>query len=674
MRAELLRTTPARILIVDDERHSTRLLEVILQPEGFLIDVATSGDEALAMMALNPPDLILLDIMMPGMDGYEVAARVRANTATKGIPIIMLSVLGDRGARMMGLDAGADDFLTKPVDRAELNARVRNLLRLKAYSDHHATYSQMLEGEVLARTGALIARSHDLELQAAALRGIEERTNFALAAAHMGIWEVQFGTDQVSWSDTMAQLFGLLPEQAPTSSADFFSLIHPEDRQAVQDNLAADVASGDVHEVEFRILWPDRSIHWVAGRARVIRDATGAALGILGVASDISSRKTLEAQFRQSQKMEAVGQLAGGVAHDFNNLLTAILGYSNFIMETFPQDDPRRNDMDEVLKAGNRAAALTHQLLAFSRKQILQPVTLSVNEVVTDMQNMLARLIGEHIQLVAVLSPDIGAVRTDRGQLEQVLMNLALNARDAMPSGGRLAIETANVELDQSCSTTAVVQPGPYVMLSVSDNGTGMSDTTRQRLFEPFYTTKEPGKGTGLGLATVYGIVHQSGGHVWVYSEPGCGATFKVYLPLVTAEGKLVTASGTGSVLPTATETVLLVEDDDSVRSLTRTILERGGYTVYDAASPLLAEGLFAEHRAAIKILVTDVIMPGASGPKLYERLVGLSPDLKVLYVSGYTDDAIVQQGELDPGIDFLQKPFTAATLNRTVRQVLERV
>ena len=296
---------------------------------------------------------------------------------------------------------------------------------------------------------------------------------------------------------------------------------------------------GTDYEVEFRALWPDGSARWNAGQARMVRDSDGTPMRLLGIGTDISERKSLEAQFRQAQKMEAVGLLAGGVAHDFNNLLTAILGYSTFVIDTFGPQDRRRADMEEVLKAGQRAAVLTRQLLAFSRKQVLQPTSVDLNALVMGIRQMLARLIGETVDLVPILAPDLGAVRADAGQLEQVLMNLVLNARDAMPSGGRLAVETANVELDESFMQDVTIHPGSYVLLAVSDNGIGMNEATKQRLFEPFFTTKEHGKGTGLGLATVYGIVKQSGGYIWVYSEPGKGATFKIYLPRASGDGKV---------------------------------------------------------------------------------------------------------------------------------------
>jgi len=538
--------------------------------------------------------------------------------------------------------------------------------------DDHIAFGQAIGNQIslalrLARTFA------EKDASATALRENKERTVYALGAAHMGVWELDSATDRVTWSETLAPVFGLTPDEAPTTGEAFFSLIHPDDRQALADSVARTIRDDVSYDTEFRVLLPEGGTRWVMGQGRRFRGADGAPL-LLGIGMDISERKSLEGQLRQAQKLEAVGQLAGGVAHDFNNLLTAILGYSKFVVDTFEADDPRRADLQEVINAGQRAVTLTKQLLAFSRKQVLQSVAVDLNAVVTGIRQMLGRLIGEHIELVTVLAPDLRIVRADPGQLEQIVMNLVVNARDAMPAGGRVAIETANVELDASYAMQhGTVRPGSYVMLAVTDNGSGMNEQTKERLFEPFFTTKEPGKGTGLGLATVYGIVKQSGGYIWVYSEPGAGTTFKIYLPMADTDQAVQSPGPSDEVTAAGTETVLVVEDEEAVRFLTRVILEKAGYRVFDAPNPQQAEALFEENPTLFDILVTDVIMPGSSGPKLFERLAKRCPRLKVLYVSGYTDDAIVHQGQLEPGVEFLEKPFTADALNRRVREVLDR-
>jgi len=524
-----------------------------------------------------------------------------------------------------------------------------------------------------AEMASLIERTRTLERHAATLRRSEDRTNYALSWARIGVWELDLATRRLTWSATLASVFGLKPEDAPDTTEAFLDLIHPNDRFVLEASLVQAERDSTGYEVEFRALLPDGSTRWVAGRARMVRDADNQPVRLLGVGTDISERKSLEAQFRQAQKMEAVGQLAGGVAHDFNNLLTVVLGFSNFVLETLGPHDPRCADMEEVVKAAQRATVLTKQLLAFSRKQILQPTAVNVSTLVTGMRPMLGRLIGEHVELVSNLAADLSPVRADPGQLEQVLMNLVVNARDAMPTGGRLTIETANVDVDGSTDDPQLaVRPGSYVLLSVRDTGTGMNEETRQRLFEPFFTTKEQGKGTGLGLATVYGIVKQSGGHVSVSSEPGSGTTFKVYLPRTEGRSEIEAVVAIAPSIAAGTETLLLVEDEAAVRLLTRTILERAGYRVFEAASAQQAEDLFAEHAGAFTLLVTDVIMPGASGPALFKRLEGQYPGLKVLYVSGYANDMIATQGQLKPGVEFLPKPFTAQALTQRIRKILD--
>jgi two-component system, cell cycle sensor histidine kinase and response regulator CckA len=388
---------------------------------------------------------------------------------------------------------------------------------------------------------------------------------------------------------------------------------------------------------------------------------------------DITERKHLEQQLRQSQKMEAIGKLAGGVAHDFNNLLTAILGYSELTLRQLEEHKPLVKNIEEVLKAGRRAMALTNQLLAFSRRQVLQPQLLDLNAVVRNMHRLLRRLIGEHIELVTVFGAGLGAVRADLIQFEQVLLNLAVNARDAMPEGGKLVIETANVELDQAYAHRhAEVSPGSYVLLAVSDTGHGIDKHQQSHIFEPFFTTKEVGKGTGLGLSTVYGIVKQSGGSISVCSEAGQGATFKVYLPRVKERVEAVEPVAVPAGATRGWETVLLVEDEEVVRNMVRDILTSHGYRVLEAQHGGEALELALQHPGRIDLLLTDVIMPQMGGRQLARRLASARPLLRVLYMSGYTDDSIVEQGVLEPGTSFLPKPFTVRELVRKLREVLE--
>jgi nitrogen-specific signal transduction histidine kinase/CheY-like chemotaxis protein len=390
------------------------------------------------------------------------------------------------------------------------------------------------------------------------------------------------------------------------------------------------------------------------------------------VLRDITEHKQLEAQFMQAQKMEAIGVLAGGVAHDFNNLLNVINGYCELVLEDLAKDNPIYNDIQQIGQAGTRAKSLTSQLLAFSRNQILQPVILDLNDIIDSTNLMLRRLIPEDIDLVIIAQPGLGLIYADPGQIQQILMNLIVNARDAMPQGGKLTIETANVDHDKGyVQSHPVVKVGSYAMLAISDNGVGMDETTKAHLFEPFFTTKGKGKGTGLGLSTVYGIVKQSNGFIWVYSEPGKGATFKIYFPRVEGNVSKLIEQTESEERIRGVETVLITEDESSVRNLVARILRERGYTVLEASNGQNALDIAREYTGEIHLAITDIIMPGMNGRDLGSRLETMRPDLKVLYVSGYTDNAIVHHGILDSGVAFLQKPFTVGDLTRKVREML---
>ena len=430
------------------------------------------------------------------------------------------------------------------------------------------------------------------------------------------------------------------------------------------------LASGKEERGDFQEAWLGK---FFDSTATPLRDSQGELRGCVHVLRDVTERRKLEEQYRQAQKMEAVGRLAGGVAHDFNNLLTAITGYSELLLGRLGEDDPSRRYVEEVKKAGDRAASLTRQLLAFSRQQVLELRVLDLNSVVADVERMLRRVIGEDIELVTILAPGLRCVKADPSQLEQVILNLAVNSRDAMPQGGKLTIETSNVELaEASRHRHGELSPGAYVVLAVSDTGCGMTEETQAHIFEPFFTTKEQGKGTGLGLAMVYGIVKQCGGSVWVYSEEGRGTTFKVYLPVV-SEQVVAPEPGESRPIPRrGSETILLVEDEEPVRTLVRNVLEANGYVVVEARHGEDARAVAEMHQGPIQLLVTDVVMPEMSGPELAEHLATFHREMKVLYMSGYTQDAIQRHGLLSPGAAYLPKPFTPEALVRKVREVLD--
>jgi two-component system cell cycle sensor histidine kinase/response regulator CckA len=505
------------------------------------------------------------------------------------------------------------------------------------------------------------------------LRTTEERMRFALTNAGVGIWDMDYTTGVARMSEILEGLHGLEPGTFAGTLEDYIQRVHPDDRPTLLEALERATKAGTDFSTLHRTVWPDGTVRWLSNAGRIHLGENGEPVRGVGISMDVTDRRMLEEQYHQAQKMEAVGRLAGGVAHDFNNLLTAILGYCQLLLADLDPRDPRRADINEIHSAGESAARLTRQLLTFSRKQVVEPRLLDLNDVVTNMRGLLARLIGEDVTIVVNVRPDLAPVTADLGQMEQIVLNLAVNARDAMPNGGTLTIETANVDLDQYyASRHFSVKPGSYVALTISDTGTGMTPEVQRRLFEPFFTTKELGKGTGLGLATVHGIVMRCGGSIGVHSEVGRGTSFNVYLP----RGGTSTAANEAppSVVESraAGQTVLVVEDADGLRELAKRMLEKQGYRVLVASNAGEALGQF-DRTPSIDVILTDVIMPGGSGPELTRQLIRLRPGLKVIYMSGYTEDAITHHGVLDPGIAFIHKPFTAETLGQKIREVLDR-
>ena len=474
-------------------------------------------------------------------------------------------------------------------------------------------------------------------------------------------------------SPQVETIFGYTPEEWLSQSDQWIRFIPAEDHPIIHAAEEACV-SGRRFQAEYRITRKDGQIIWVSDTAVVVPGSDNHPL-MEGIIVDITERKALENQLQQARRMEAVGRLAGGIAHDFNNLLTIIKGYVEMATNRSVAQPELRSDLQHIGDASERAGTLVRQLLAFSRKQVLKPKILDLNSIVLNLDKLLRRLLAETVEMKTIARKDVGAVKADPGQIEQVIMNLVVNARDAMPDGGRILIETSNVELDDTYAQDhATVRPGRYVMLAVTDTGIGMTSDTVAHIFEPFYTTKESGRGTGLGLSTVYGIVKQSGGYIWVYSEPGKGTTFKVYLPRV--EERVEVSSTAQIPAPAARdgkETILLVEDEPSVRELTRMVLSKRGYAVLEALNPADAERLAGSHGAEIHLLLTDVVMPGMSGHELAKRLTARHGNLRVLYMSGYTHNVIAEDGTLEEGLSFLQKPFTPQVLAQKVRETLDR-
>ena len=523
-------------------------------------------------------------------------------------------------------------------------------------------------------TGTLSSGADITERQQSidALRTAEERMRFALEASGVGIWDMNFATGVLQWSDILEAQYGLSPGSFGGTYDAFVNCVHHEDRDALRATVAFANRSGIDFSMQHRAQWPDGSMHWLSGSGRILLGEDGHPVRGVGISQDVTERLALEKQYRQSQKMDAVGQLASGVAHDFNNLMTVVLSYAELMSADEAISAEHGKFLDEIINAAQSATRLTGQLLAFGRQQVLNAAPLDVNALIAKMADMLGRLIGNHVDVSLALAPGLPLAYADRSQMEQVIMNLVVNARDAMPDGGGVSIETADVELDGFSLHEETVAPGRYVMIAVTDTGSGMSEETRRRLFEPFFTTKEVGRGTGLGLSTTYGIVKQSKGYIRVYSELGRGTTFKVYLPEATPD-QLESPSGPRkrAQVDLPTETLLLVEDEPAVRRLARRVLAEAGYRVLEAANGDDAEKMFGDYADAIRLVVTDVTMPGCGGPELLKRLRLRAPGLKAMFMSGFTSESALSQTGMERGVSFVQKPFTTAELLRGVREAL---
>ena len=629
-----------RILLLEDSDADAQLIDVELRKVGLDFTArraVTRVDFERALREFHP-DLIVADHQLPQFSG--AAALPLARELAPGAPFILVTGSLDEETAVQYMKAGAADYILK--DRlARLGPAVQGALEHQRAAERMK--QQLREREEYFKS--LIEQAMDI----IAVLDAEGAIRYA--------------------SPSVFPLLGYVPEEVVGRR--MLDLVHADDAGTTLRVFAEGVATGKGGRLlELRFRHKDGSYRILEAIGRYLLDDP-VVRGVVINARDVTERRSLERQLLQAQKMEAVGRLAGGIAHDFNNVLTAILGYVALMLDGLPTLSPLRPDLEEIRTAADRAAGLTRQLLAFSRKQVLDLRVLDLNALVTDMDRLLRRLLGEDIVMVTTLDPALGAVRADVHQLEQVVVNLAVNSRDAMPEGGRLTIETQNAALDDSYAREHVVRPGSYVMLAVSDTGTGMSAETMSHVFEPFFTTKEAGKGTGLGLATVYGIVQQSGGYVWCYSEPGKGTTFKVYLPRVDAPVDRLPARAAARSTH-GSETILVVEDEAGLREVIRRVLEKHGYAILEASTADAASALARRHTGAIHLLLSDIVLPGGSGRVLADELLAQRADLKVLFMSGYTEDVIVQRGVLTPGTPFINKPFSADILAGKVREVLD--
>jgi len=636
------------LLVVEDQADFAALIAVMLSVADpkWDIDRRERLDEALARLAEGGIEAVLLDLRLPDASGLHAVDAVVGSFPDVAV-VVMTSY--DRTMAVEALQRGAQDYLIK----GDINAALLSRSLSYAVSRKRAELAQRRSD---ARFRAAVEGSLDAVGILSAVRGD------AGDVADFVVTDVNRNAERLLGRRRDEVVSRRLSDLWPLRSL-----------QPFIERAAAVMRAHAPLEEELRIAFPAGSGRWIHHQIVPLDD------GVAIAVRDTTARQEAEAdlhrreeQVRQSQKMEAIGRLAGGVAHDFNNLLTVIRGHGELVLRKLTGDHPMRRNLLEIGLASERAAALTHQLLAFSRKQVLQPRILDLGEVVERMSTLLQRLIGEDVELVTRRRGDLGSVRADPAQMEQVIINLAVNARDAMPRGGQLTLELANVELDETFAHShAGMTPGPYVVFSVTDTGHGMDEDTKARIFEPFFTTKEAGKGTGLGLPTVYGIVKQSGGFIWVYSEPGHGTTFKIHLPRVDQAPERLSPRPGQAAAGQGTETVLLVEDEDALRALLREVLESLGYRVLEAGLGAEALRIAREHRGPIHVLLTDLVMPQMTGRELADRLSCLRPDLKVLFMSGYGVGAAPRQ-EIPPDGAYIEKPFTADAMGGAIRALLD--
>jgi len=636
-----------RILMVEVAATNGGLIEQELSRAKIKFSSTAVGTEAeyVHELAHSPPDIILADCSVSELDVLKAFRLLKKWNLD--IPFVLVGPMNLQLA-LECLKEGVDDYVLKSTLERLPPALIKALKGKQAEREREQALTALRRKEELYRLIAENTRD---------LICLLDRSGHFIYA-----------------SPSFREVLGYEPGELVSS--DSFLLVHPDDRETTRRLFWQSALIKDKQPAEYRCQHKTGQWCCLESMATWIHDQRGKPQRAVIISRDITERRRLEEQLRQSQKMEVVGRLAGGVAHDFNNILTAILGYSDLLLSRFGTKSPGREELEQIQKAAERATALTRQLLVFSRKQVLQPRVLNLNELVGNLEKMLRRLIGEDIQLTTVLEAALGNVRVDPGQIEQVIMNLAVNARDAMGQGGKLIIETANTRLDEgyAAANQITVRPGSYAVLAISDTGCGMNAEVRSHLFEPFFTTKERDKGTGFGLFTVYGIIKQNSGDIWVYSEPGQGTTFKIYLPLVEEATPSLDTQQKPMEKSQGSETLLVVEDEEIVRKLTCQALRERGYQVLEAASGETALQLCDQHQGPIHLVITDVVMYQIGGRELAGRLISLRPAIKVLYISGYTDNVILQQGVLEPGVAFLEKPFTSDTLTRKVREVLDAV
>ncbi len=666
-------TRKNRVLIVDDSPENVHLIVRSLEPV-YEILCASTGKEAMNIaFSAKPPDLILLDIMMPGMDGYEVCSRLKAHGPTADIPIIFVSALGQEVDETTGLRHGAVDYITKPFNPTILKERISSALRTKEDIDQHIAFTRKLEELNKDLENKIKFKNFALKEATSNLKASEDKYREIYENAPEGIYQSTFDGRFLTANSALIDILGYdsasdLIEQMGDIRNQLY--VNPGERDELRRILEK---QDSVVGFEAQFYRKNRDKVWCSLSTRVVRDEAGKPLYFEGFITDITERKKLEEKLRHAAKMEAMGRLISGISHDFNNMMTPVIGFSELLLNTSKLMEKERDFLKVIKKSGVSAAALTRRLLTFSRRHIIQPRNVDLNHVINDMRMILKPMLGEGISIDYDLDANLRSVFADPGEIEQVIMNLAVNARDAMPEGGQLMIKTVNMNLDHDLPEESVVIPaGEYVVLRVEDTGFGMNETILGHIFEPFFTTKALGEGTGIGLATIYGIAKQYRGYVTVFSRPGEGATFKVYLPATEEMAEPVFQKTDVDLNCRGSETILVVEDDSNICLLAEAILKQQGYSVFIANSVKACLSFMKDYRGHLDLLIADVVVSHSNDKRLVSEITLMYPDIKFLYMSGYTKDLIFKHGILEDGTEFLQKPFSVSTLVATVRTVLD--
>jgi PAS domain S-box-containing protein len=656
---EAIDMAESKILIIDDDVGICETLDDILQEKGYSVVTAGTGSEAIDRAGQTAFDVALIDISLPDMQ-MDLLASLKE--IEPDLVVIMITADASMKNIVRALNEGASAYITKPLNMDEVLAKVREALEKRRLVIENKRLLYEIQQALSERKKA-----------EQALQAEKEKFRFLVEESPFGISLIGKDGDYKYVSPKFVDMFGYALEEVPTGR-EWFRKVYPDKKyrkQVISTWITAieETKVGQAKTLIYTVICKD-------GSKKVIKFLPVKMAGgdYLVIYEDITEQKKLEAKLIQSQKMEAIGRLAGGVAHDFNNILTTIIGNTGLMLMHKYKEDHIRECLEEIKDAGMRAAALIRQLLAFSRKQTLRLEVLNLNEVAADINKMIKRLIGEDVKVRTFFESDLLQVKADRSKLEQIIMNLAVNAKEAMPHGGELTFETKNAYLDESYGSEHGVEPKPghYVILTVSDTGIGMEKETKSHIFEPFFTSKETGLGTGLGLATVYGIIKQMSGYIWVYSELGQGTTFKIYLPAVKTAAAPAQKKITSLERFIGSETVLLVEDDKSLRNLARKILKLYGYNVLETENGGDAIKVAEEYEKPIHLIITDVVMFGMNGRELAERIQSIRPEIRMIYMSGYTDNAISHHGVLEPGTNFIEKPFTPKSLMRKIREVLD--